>query len=704
MTRARKNNPSASRNSVSRDPVRDHAKLWVLKILLKFHAYKKIRRSIHEDSVFDSLGVGLEEGRERRSDQAVKADLWELLNRYEKRIKILMPVHGFVADNIRSISKVLGMNEMEQGILAFMAIMHSDQMLMDTMEGLGEISRQDSLRLFSIVLNLPRGRVTRALENDRVLLRSGLLNFDLEGRFTLRGLLEMGKGMRQALLRKHPKNSSPLDDFFWKSPAPRTRPEDFDHMRDDYQFLRGYLAEVMSRRKRVGVNILVHGRPGTGKTEMVRTLCQELGIALHDVAIMHASGYIMDRGDRLSAYRLAQIMLMSGRQNAILFDEIEDVFPATSGLFGMTAKDTRNKAWINRALEENPVPAFWVSNNIHDMDTAYLRRFDYILEFKIPNRVARERMVRQYTKSFDISRATVELLASNESIVPAYIERAAKVAKCLEGREGITAEHAMVKVIGNVLEAVGGEPCQPNGSKALCYDPALVNTGSDPESLVAGIAAQGRARLCLYGPPGTGKTAFAQYIADRSGKPLLVKRASDLLSRYVGGSERNIASAFRQTRDEGAVLVMDEADSLLQDRQTVQQAWEASQVNEMLVQIENFEGIFIASTNLMDRLDAAALRRFDFKIKFGYLLPEQRYVLFTRVLCEAGYSDKADLASWQGRLRNLDVLTPGDFAVAVRQLRVLNWQPDPKRLFDALESECRAKPGAARGPMGFAFN
>lgn len=704
MTRSGKARPRASGGFVSRDPVRDHAKLWVLRILLKFHAYKKIRRSIHEDSVFDSLGVELKENREQRPDQAVKADLWELLNRHEKRIKTLMPVHGFVADNIRSISMVLGMNEMEQGILAFMTIMHSDQMLMDTMEGLGEISRQDSLRLFSIVLDLPRGRVARALENDRVLLRSGLLYFDLEGRFTLRGLLEMGKGVRQALLRKHPKNSSPLDDFFWKSPPAKTRPQDFDHMRGDYQFLRGYLTEVMSRRKRVGVNILIHGRPGTGKTEMVRTLCQDMGIALHDVAIMHANGGIMDRGDRLSAYRLAQIMLMSGRQNAILFDEIEDVFPTPAGIFGMTANDTRNKAWINRALEENPVPAFWISNNIQDMDTAYLRRFDYILEFKVPTRATRERMVRQYTKSFDISQETVDSLASNESIVPAYIERAAKVAKCLDGREGLTAERAMVQVIDKVLEAVGSEPCQPNGSKVLRYDPALINTGSDPENLVAGIAAQGRARLCLYGPPGTGKTAFAQYIADRTGKPLLIKRASDLLSKYVGGSERNIASAFRQARDEGAVLVMDEADSLLQDRQTAQQAWEVSQVNELLVQIENFEGIFIASTNLMDRFDAAALRRFDFKIKFGYLLPEQRYALFTRVMHEAGYSDKADLASWQSRLRNLDVLTPGDFAVAVRQLRVLNWQPDPKRLFDALESECRAKPGAARGPMGFAFN
>lgn len=92
--------------------------------------------------------------------------------------------------------------------------------------------------------------------------------------------------------------------------------------------------------------------------------------------------------------------------------------------------------------------------------------------------------------------------------------------------------------------------------------------------------------------------------------PLHQKRASDLLSPLVGQAEKNIAAAFREAASAGAVLMVDEVDSFLQDRAKAQRPWEVTQVNEFLTQMEQFEGIFIASTNLMDGLDAAAMRRF----------------------------------------------------------------------------------------------
>jgi transitional endoplasmic reticulum ATPase len=260
----------------------------------------------------------------------------------------------------------------------------------------------------------------------------------------------------------------------------------------------------------------------------------------------------------------------------------------------------------------------------------------------------------------------------------------------------------MAQVIDRVLDATGERSSLLGAGRELRYDPGLINASSDPERLAAGITSQGRGRICLYGPPGTGKTAFAQYIAERAGRQVLVKRASDLLGKYVGESERNIAETFREARAEDAVLVLDEADSFLRDRRGAQRAWEVTQVNELLVQMENFDGIFVASTNLMDHLDAAALRRFDFKIQFDYLRPDQRLALFEDVLTNAGWAQAADLSLWKDRLHRLDTLTPGDFAVAVRQLSTLGWQPDPGRLYEVLEAECRAKPGAKRGPMGFA--
>ncbi|MCY3728401.1 MAG: AAA family ATPase [Nitrospira sp.] len=69
-----------------------------------------------------------------------------------------------------------------------------------------------------------------------------------------------------------------------------------------------------------------------------------------------------------------------------------------------------------------------------------------------------------------------------------------------------------------------------------------------------------------------------RYLAERLGLEISQKRASDLLSMWVGGTEKNIAGAFAEARSQEAFLVFDEADSLLADRRMAQRDWEISQV------------------------------------------------------------------------------------------------------------------------------
>lgn len=84
----------------------------------------------------------------------------------------------------------------------------------------------------------------------------------------------------------------------------------------------------------------------------------------------------------------------------------------------------------------------------------------------------------------------------------------------------------------------------------------------------------------------------------------------------------------------------------------------------MLTQMESFEGLFIATTNLIDTLDAASLRRFDLKAKFGYLRPEQGLKLFRRWSEKLGI-DVTDTAA--SRIARMDTLAPGDLAAVARQ-------------------------------------
>ena len=96
----------------------------------------------------------------------------------------------------------------------------------------------------------------------------------------------------------------------------------------------------------------------------------------------------------------------------------------------------------------------------------------------------------------------------------------------------------------------------------------------------------------------------------------MIRQASDLVSKYVGETEQNMARMFDEAGDENAVLLLDEADSFLRSRRLAERSYEVTEVNEMLQGMERFAGIFICTTNLFDELDEAALRRFTFKIRF----------------------------------------------------------------------------------------
>lgn len=161
---------------------------------------------------------------------------------------------------------------------------------------------------------------------------------------------------------------------------------------------------------------------------------------------------------------------------------------------------------------------------------------------------------------------------------------------------------------------------------------------------------------------------------------MITKRASDILDKYLGGTEDNIANAFAEAKRKKAMLIFDEADTFLQNRAYAQRSWEISQVNEMLTQMENFELPFVCTTNLFDTLDEASLRRFTFKIKFNFLTPAQIKESFKNF-----FNMNLPVEDC-----NIKGLTIGDFATVKKKNEFLGYK-DEKEIIDLLIQETEVK-------------
>ena len=126
--------------------------------------------------------------------------------------------------------------------------------------------------------------------------------------------------------------------------------------------------------------------------------------------------------------------------------------------------------------------------------------------------------------------------------------------------------------------------------------------------------------ILLYGPPGTGKTLVSESIAAVLGKNLLRVSSGDFQSPMPGETERNIQNAFKQAAEQDAVLMLDECDSVLSDRNSVGVILGA-EINALLTELERFPGTVVLTTNRLHRLDPALQRRIIAKVE----LPPPEY-------------------------------------------------------------------------------
>ena len=639
-----------------------------------------------------------------------------------------------VEKNIESLASLLQLNRAERALLLYGTLARYQRDLRSLLVEFKVNNAPEAHAAIADVAGVKAPEVAEALRPGSRLERIGMVeNLISEHNITdLADLMKVSEKLPPVLMRKYRDHSELMAVFTRPATRSLLGLADFAFVQDDAQVLVSLLRHAVAGKEQ-GVNVLLYGPPGTGKTELAKVVAQAAGLDLFEVEYADQGGNSLSGRDRYRSLQIAQVFLKGSMHSALLFDEVEDVFPPISSeaaqlmarseqLSAPASHSVNGKAWVNQILESNPVPTLWVTNRIEQIDPAFRRRFAYHLELRSPPPGAREGIVRKTLEGVPVSDAFVARLTARKGLTPAQIRTAVRFARLASAPE-----HAMdVQVDSTGLQAIlaGGRPSLmeslierqlKNADVALgnkspargrvnvtTYDLAMLNVESrfDIARIVAALQSRGHGSLCFYGPPGTGKTALAEHIAHALEQPLLIKQASDLMSKYVGETEQQMAAMFREAEAEKAVLLLDEADSFLQDRRGAQRTYEVTEVNEMLQGMERYAGIFICTTNLFDSLDQAALRRFTFKVRFMPLTAAQRETMF---ITEALAGNAVLLThALQHRLALLTQLCPGDFAAVKRQGVILDAQLSVEEFLAQLEAEHRIKPEVREDrAMGF---
>ena len=608
----------------------------------------------------------------------------------------------FVRKNLALLQECFGLSELETNILYVIGLFDKMSRYYDD-----KLDYFEFCFLLGGVLHTNPKKIQKLLMADMPLRKFGFIDENLKyGNFELEGLAE--KLMVEPLSKQEMMKS--IARIYPKSTLKRA---DFNYMQRDLDMLLDYCKNAKNP------SIFLYGRAGVGKNEIAALIAKELDKDLWEIHNIDTQGIM--REDRLEQFIRAQSMLNADK-SVILLDECEEFFPS---LYPKYNEDKASKNTLNKMLESVKIPSIFLSNSA-DIDPAFLRRFDIVLEIHAPPKEKKQEMIEKALKSQGIKLdSKIITQISESSLSQGVLLQACKVTKTLAKhklssfekkdskdrvRKSQIITDSLIQVLNEHLKLQGEKLISARVKKEqnLPYDMSLINASVDMKSLCEKIknvcgtkdskdfattdSTQG-IRILAYGMAGSGKSEFAKALAKELDKPIMLKKASDLLSMWLGKSEQNIAKAFSEAERDGAILVLDEVDSFLQDRSGAYHSWEVTQVNEMLTQMESFSGIFIATTNFMTNLDKASIRRFDMKVEFKPL-DSTRFIkafgLYARHLGISDYVAFLESSSAKRAIAKLDNICFGDFALLARSAR-FEAITSSQQLLEKLQEESRLK-------------
>ncbi|MBQ9367181.1 MAG: ATP-binding protein [Victivallales bacterium] len=646
------------------------------------------------------------------SDIANRKYIWEMLAEImDTRVKeynAIINAKEFqpraLQKRIEELKKYLGLDDHERDMLLFFFMQESDRLKLGDF-AVSTYRNTFDTRKLAVVMGLEEFQVGNYLADNANLHKYGIIDDD-------------GDVDRCFISFLTGTSSQALSERFWTKSTEEALPWEF-HGKIAEEHGKVIAEMVKSKPAGRGISILLYGAAGAGKTSFSQSLAALLGRDLYFIAQndKDSSRRSYSASFRYAALSAAQRQLDPDKC-ILVMDECDDMIEANRangffGLFMTRDNGAETKGQLNTVIDENRHTVIWICNSQQDaIAKSSRRRFDYSVLFDelLPetrvhiweNCLKRENCDGKLSEEFigDVSRkykvnaGGIALAVKNAASLVAA-DPSKSFEECVS-----TFLQAHCALLG--IRKSNDERLEPARDYSL--EGLNIKSGIRPERIIQvcrnyldaqknpGQAGRDRPRmnLLLHGVPGSGKTEFVKYLAKQLGKKLNIKNASDLLSMYVGGTEHLLAAAFAEAEKNNEMLFIDEGDSMLSSRDGAQRSWEVSQVNTLLTEMENFNGIFAVSTNLIQKLDPAALRRFTFRIHFDFLDDKGKEIFYKTYFAPLNAPEltNSDLSA----LHAIERLTPSDFRNVRQQLFYLeDSELTSKEIIDALRQEAQSR-------------
>ena len=379
----------------------DKASLWILRIVLKLGGHKefvKKDKSFNNDILFAFLDgtqfSNLDDEEYNRED--IIAFFNKKLKKLEKlENKKEIQSNKTLEKNIAQISALMNLKKYEEKILEFTVVSKQYELLNIATNLLGlDLNTSQLKTALGIILDIKKEHINKAFSSNSKLTKSSLVTIDKSFPTQLERKLEsISDSFLDNLMNLDEDITLMLKDSIKSCDKSLLKIKDYKHLNMDLKILLPYLENAITNKKN-GVNILLYGLPGTGKTELTKVIAKKLNIKLFEVSYSDEYDEPIDGKKRLKAYKSAQALL-SSKKALLMYDEAEDIFESSNNFFYSARQ--KDKAWINRVLETNTIPTIWITNNIHSIDNALVRRFDMSIEIPIPAKSKREEILKNYS-------------------------------------------------------------------------------------------------------------------------------------------------------------------------------------------------------------------------------------------------------------------------------------------------------------------